>query len=90
MEKRQWDERHIRGRYARRSLRPVNSNIIEELKCRCDDDDVIQSLNEIVPGDRVKIERGPLQSSFVLWTTFKMIGAHGSHRPQQKTKVKLN
>ena len=39
--------------------RPVNRDIIEGLRCRCDDDGVIQSLNDIVPGDRVKIERGP-------------------------------
>ena len=39
--------------------RPVNRDIIEGLRCRCDDDRVIQSLNDIVPGDRVKIERGP-------------------------------
>ena len=39
--------------------RPVNSNIIEGIRCRCDDGGVIQSLNDIVPGDHVKIERGP-------------------------------
>ena len=39
--------------------RPVNSDIIEGLQHRCDDGGVIQSLNEIVAGDRVKIERGP-------------------------------
>ena len=39
--------------------RPVNSTIIDGLQCRCDDDGVIQPLNEIIPGDRVKIERGP-------------------------------
>ena len=39
--------------------RPVNSDIIEGLRCRCDDDGAIQSLNDIVAGDRVKIERGP-------------------------------
>ena len=39
--------------------RPVNSDIIEGLRYRCDDDGIIQSLNDIVPGERVKIERGP-------------------------------
>ena len=39
--------------------RPVNSDIIEGLQYRCNDKSVLQSLNEIVPGDRVKIERGP-------------------------------
>lgn len=39
--------------------RPVNSDIIEGLQCRCDDGGVIQNLNDVVPGDRVKIERGP-------------------------------
>ena len=39
--------------------RPVNCDIIDGLKRRCDKDGVIQSLNDIVLGDRVKIERGP-------------------------------
>ena len=39
--------------------RPMDSNIIEGIRCRCDDGGVIQSLNDIVPGDHVKIERGP-------------------------------
>ena len=39
--------------------RPVHTHIVEGLQCRCDDGGVIQSLNDIVPGDRVKIERGP-------------------------------
>ena len=39
--------------------RPVNSDIIEGLRCRCGDDSVIQSLKDITPGNRVKIERGP-------------------------------
>ena len=39
--------------------RPVNSDIIEGLRYRCDDGGVFQSLNDIVPGERVKIERGP-------------------------------
>ena len=39
--------------------RPVDCDIIKGLQDRCDDDYVIQSLNDTVPGDRVKIERGP-------------------------------
>ena len=39
--------------------RPVNRDIIEGLRCRCCEEGVIQTLNDIVPGDRVKIERGP-------------------------------
>ncbi|MDA7592273.1 hypothetical protein N8714_01235 [Rhodobacteraceae bacterium] len=37
----------------------MNIDIIEGLKCRCDANGVIQTLNDIVPGDRVKVERGP-------------------------------
>ena len=39
--------------------RPVNCDIIEGLRCRCNDDDIIQSLNDVIPGDRMKIDRGP-------------------------------
>ena len=39
--------------------RPVNSDIIEGLRFRCDEGSVIQSLDDIVPGDRVKVEKGP-------------------------------
>ena len=39
--------------------RPVSLSIIEGLQHRCDKDGVIQSLNDIVLGDRAKIERGP-------------------------------
>ena len=39
--------------------RPINRHIIKGLQYRCDDDGVIQRLNDIIPGDRVKIERGP-------------------------------
>ena len=39
--------------------RPVNRDIIEGLRCRCGHDSIIQRLNDIVPGDRMKIERGP-------------------------------
>ena len=46
------------------SYRPVNSQIIEGLQYRCDEHDLIKGLNEIVLGDRVKIERGPF-SEFI-------------------------
>ena len=39
--------------------RSVNAHIIGGLQSRCDKDGVIQSLNDIVLGDLVKIERGP-------------------------------
>ena len=39
--------------------RPVSAHIIEGLRCRCDKAGVIQSLNDIVPGAYVRIERGP-------------------------------
>ena len=39
--------------------RSIHTHIVEGLQCRCDDDGVIQRLNNIIPGDRVKIERGP-------------------------------
>ena len=44
--------------------RSVSSHIIQGLQLRCDNEGVIQSLNDIVPGDRGKIERGPF-SEFV-------------------------
>ena len=39
--------------------RPIHIDIVEGLRCRCDDGGVIRSFNDIVPGDRVKIKRGP-------------------------------
>ena len=44
--------------------RPINTYIIDGLMHRCDVHGVIQSINDIFPGDRVKIERG-LFSDFV-------------------------
>ena len=44
--------------------RSVSDHIIGGLKSRCDKDGVIQSLNNIVLGDLVKIERGPF-SEFI-------------------------
>ncbi len=74
--------------------RPVNGGIIEGLKSRSDEDGVIKSLNDIVPGDRVKIERGPfaeficsvdnIQDNRRAWVLIDLL--------QQKTKsdVSLN
>ena len=39
--------------------RSINNHIIEGLQSRCNKNGVIQHLGDIVPGDRVKIERGP-------------------------------
>ena len=39
--------------------RPVDTYIIEGLQSRCDDNSVIQRLNDIMPGDRVRVEKGP-------------------------------
>ena len=39
--------------------RPVSTHIIKGLQSRCNDDGVIRRLDNIVPGDRIKIERGP-------------------------------
>ena len=39
--------------------RPMSTQIIEGLQYRCDEYGIIQGLGNIVPGDRVKIERGP-------------------------------
>ena len=44
--------------------RSISAHIIDGLGRRCDKDGVIQSLNDIVPGDRGKIERGPF-SEFI-------------------------
>ncbi len=38
---------------------PVDSAIIEGIKFRCDQNDVIQIFDQITYGDRVKINRGP-------------------------------
>ena len=44
--------------------RPVNADIIEGLKHRCNEHGVIQKMDYIISGDRVKIERGPF-SEFI-------------------------
>ena len=41
------------------TFHPVKNQIIEGLKCRCDTNDVVQQIGDIIGGDRVKIERGP-------------------------------
>jgi len=39
--------------------RPVSTHIINGLQTRCNENGIIQRLDDIVAGDRVKIERGP-------------------------------
>ena len=39
--------------------RPINTHIIEGLQQRCGENGIIQRLDNIAPGDRAKIERGP-------------------------------
>ncbi|MFL2765838.1 MAG: transcription termination/antitermination protein NusG [Paracoccaceae bacterium] len=39
--------------------RPISTRVIEGLKYRCDKNCIIQSMDEVISGDRVKIERGP-------------------------------
>ena len=39
--------------------RPFNSHIIEDLQHRCNENGIIQRLDDIAPGNRAKIERGP-------------------------------
>ena len=39
--------------------RPVSTHIIKGLQQRCDENGIIQRLDDIAPGDRAKIERGP-------------------------------
>ncbi len=39
--------------------RSINTRIIEGLQQRCNDNGVIQSLDDIAPGNLAKIERGP-------------------------------
>ena len=58
--------------------RPVNTYIIEGLQRRCDEYNVIQAFDDILPGDRAKIERGPFAEFICTVDTFKMIGEHGS------------
>ena len=41
------------------NYRPVDTQIIEGIKCRCDQSDVLQSIDKIASGDRVKIKSGP-------------------------------
>ena len=39
--------------------RPINNSIVEGIKHRCDENSIIQNIDKIVPGNRIKIERGP-------------------------------
>ena len=44
--------------------RPINHQIIEGLKCRCDNKEFILPYSGINPGDKVRIEQGPF-SNFI-------------------------
>ena len=44
--------------------RPVNSNVVEELKNRCDEKGIIKSQEKFMVGDNAKIQKGPL-SEFI-------------------------
>ena len=39
--------------------RPISAHVIDGLQSRCDEDGIIQKLNNIAKGNRAKIERGP-------------------------------
>ena len=41
------------------TYRSVNNEIIDGLKCRCDSNSVLKSMDDVVSGDRVKVEKGP-------------------------------
>ena len=51
--------------------RPVSTHIIEGLQGRCNDEGVIQRLDDIVPGNRIKIERGPFADFICTVDTIK-------------------
>ena len=39
--------------------RPLDKKIIEGIRCRCDQNGILQRVDTIKPGDLIKIERGP-------------------------------
>ena len=49
----------IRGVTLDGKYHPIDKNIIEGLKYRCDNQGIVQKLDDIIPGDRVRITRGP-------------------------------
>lgn len=74
------------------TYRPVSSKLIEGLKCRCDDNDVVKPNTNITPGNTVKIEQGPF-SNFIgevekvddnqrVWLMIKLL--------QQKTRAQVS
>ena len=71
--------------------RTINPEIIDSIRIRCDENNVLKSLDNIEPGDQVKIERGPL-ANFICnvekisntqraWVLIDML--------QQKAKVEI-
>lgn len=76
------------------NYRPVSNHIIDGLKYRCDEHNIIQGLNDIVKGDRVKIDKGPF-AEFIctvdkidddrrVWVLIDLI------QKQTRTKIALN
>ena len=55
------------------NYRPVSRDIIEGIKCRCDKDGVLQKMNNIESGDRVKIEEDLSQILFAMWKKYWMV-----------------
>ena len=41
------------------NYRPVNTQIVENIKYRCDERGLLKTMDKVTSGDRVKIERGP-------------------------------
>ena len=73
------------------TYRSINPEIINSIRIRCDENDVLKSLGDIEPGDQVKIETGPL-ANFICnvervsetqraWVLIDML--------QQKTKAEV-
>ena len=75
-------------------FRPLNPNIIEDLQHRCNENGIIQRLDDIAPNDRAKIERGPfaefictvddIQDDRRVWVLIDLL------QQQIRTEVSLN
>ena len=73
------------------NYRPIDPNIVESIKFRCNQSNILQTVDRISLGDRVRIERGPF-SDFVcnvdkiagqerVWVLINIL--------QQKTRTKV-
>ena len=77
------------GRY-----RAVTNEIIEGIRCRCDQNGILKPIDEIQEGDRVKIERGPftdficsvdnIADNYRAWVLINIL------QQQTRAKVSLN